>query len=191
MSYVKCLCWSLGHAEQLLFSSVCSKLTVYCWKLQCFFLDHILLIITLTCEFRCHRAGSQLLKNVWTSDKSWDCWWIAFLWLTPAPPPLAVPVALSLCWSYAAIVLYPFFPFTIFLNLEIVVTVLSGREFHKIVYCRISKFSLGQFLDGNQPYDWSGQWIGFWSWKQRGTRKCLNGQWCSGQHTLKNVVSTV
>ena len=38
------------HAEQVLFSSLCWKLTVYCWKLhlQCFFLAH-LLIITLSC----------------------------------------------------------------------------------------------------------------------------------------------
>ena len=42
-------------------SMLCSKLTVYCWKLQCFFLDHlILLLITLTSEFRVHWAGSQL-----------------------------------------------------------------------------------------------------------------------------------
>ena len=30
-SYVKCLCWSLGHAEQLLFSCLCSKVAVYLW----------------------------------------------------------------------------------------------------------------------------------------------------------------
>ena len=29
MPYIKCLCWSLGHAEQLLFSCLCSKVTVY------------------------------------------------------------------------------------------------------------------------------------------------------------------
>ena len=46
------------HAEQLLFSSLCSKITYYCRKLQWFFLDHI--ITTLTCYFRVHRAGSQL-----------------------------------------------------------------------------------------------------------------------------------
>ena len=28
MSYVKCLCWSLGHAEQLLFSCVSSKVSI-------------------------------------------------------------------------------------------------------------------------------------------------------------------
>ena len=48
------------HAEQLLFSSLCSKHTVYCWKLQCFFFLALLLLSTLTCYFRCHRAGSQL-----------------------------------------------------------------------------------------------------------------------------------
>ena len=46
------------HAEQLLFSCLCSKVTVYSRKLQCFFWD--ILIITLTCYFTCHRAGSQL-----------------------------------------------------------------------------------------------------------------------------------
>ena len=29
--------WSLGHAEQLLFSCLCSKVAVYSRKLQCFF----------------------------------------------------------------------------------------------------------------------------------------------------------
>ena len=33
-----CLCWSLGHAEQLLFSCLGWKLSVYRWKWQCFFL---------------------------------------------------------------------------------------------------------------------------------------------------------
>ena len=28
MSYVKCLCWSLGHAEQLLFWCFCSKVSI-------------------------------------------------------------------------------------------------------------------------------------------------------------------
>ena len=46
------------HAEQLLFSCLGSKVTVYSRKLQCFFWDLILSI--LTCYFRCHEAGSQL-----------------------------------------------------------------------------------------------------------------------------------
>ena len=58
------------HAEQLLFSCLSSKLTVYSRKCQCFFFDSSR-TITLPCEFRSHRAGSQL-KNVWTSDKSWE-----------------------------------------------------------------------------------------------------------------------
>ena len=48
------------HAEQVLFSSLCWKLNVYCWKLQCFFLD---LHVTLACEFRVHWAGSQLKRQ--------------------------------------------------------------------------------------------------------------------------------
>ena len=102
MSYVKCLCWSLGHAEQLLFSCLGSKVTLYSRKLQCFFWD-IISSITLTCYWRVHRAGSKLKIrleiisiafpgqlptatcwkrfvwctqcyriNVWTSDKRWE-----------------------------------------------------------------------------------------------------------------------
>ena len=50
---------SSGHAEQLLFSCLGSKVTVYCRKLQWVFFDS-LSSVTLTCEFRNHRAGSQL-----------------------------------------------------------------------------------------------------------------------------------
>ena len=56
--------WSLGHAEQLMFSCLGSKVTVYSRKLQCFFWDIIISSITLSCEFRSlsyHRAGSQLI----------------------------------------------------------------------------------------------------------------------------------
>ena len=55
------------HAEQVLFSSICSKVAIYMWKWQWVFLD----IVTLSCGFRVHWAGSQL-KNVWMSDKSWE-----------------------------------------------------------------------------------------------------------------------
>ena len=46
------------HVEQVLFSCLGSKVTVSSRKLQCFFLDFSL--STLPCEFRSHRAGSQL-----------------------------------------------------------------------------------------------------------------------------------
>ena len=46
------------HAEQLLFWSLCSKVTVYSRKLQCLFWD-ILLLITRTPDIRVHRAGYQ------------------------------------------------------------------------------------------------------------------------------------
>ena len=39
LSYVKCLCWSLGHDEQLLFSCLCSKVTVY----DCLSCCHVML----------------------------------------------------------------------------------------------------------------------------------------------------
>ena len=47
------------HAEQLLFSCLCSKVTVSLRKWQCFFRD-IIHIHTLSCEFRVHRAGFEL-----------------------------------------------------------------------------------------------------------------------------------
>ena len=47
MSHVKCLGWSLGHAEQLLFSCLCSNVAVYGWNWQCFFFDSS---HTLACE---------------------------------------------------------------------------------------------------------------------------------------------
>ena len=48
------------HAEQVLFSSLCSKVAVYRRKLQWFFFDLLLLLTTLSCDFWVHRAGSQL-----------------------------------------------------------------------------------------------------------------------------------
>ena len=56
------------HAEQLLFSSLCSKVAVYSRKMQWFFFDILIILITLTCYFRCHRAGSQLKTIILTSD---------------------------------------------------------------------------------------------------------------------------
>ena len=46
------------HAEQVLFSSLCSKFAVYRRKLQCFFFDHH--HSTPSTDIRVHRAGSQL-----------------------------------------------------------------------------------------------------------------------------------
>ena len=37
LSHVTCLCWSLGHAKQFLFSFLCSNVDVYGWKWQCLF----------------------------------------------------------------------------------------------------------------------------------------------------------
>ena len=55
----RALSWSSGHAEQLLFSCLCSKVSVYRSKCQCFFFD-IIILSTLPCYFTVHRAGSQL-----------------------------------------------------------------------------------------------------------------------------------
>ena len=50
------LSWSSGHAEQLLFSCLGSKVAVYSWKCQWFFLD----VIPPSGDIRVHKAGSQL-----------------------------------------------------------------------------------------------------------------------------------
>ena len=61
MSHVNCLCWSLGHAEQFLFS--CSNVAVYGWKVQCLFFDiTTTTTTTLACEWTNHRVGSQLKR---------------------------------------------------------------------------------------------------------------------------------
>ena len=48
--------WDSGHAEQM-FLCLCSNLTVYRRKWQWFF-------YTLSCEFRVHRAGSQVIIGI-------------------------------------------------------------------------------------------------------------------------------
>ena len=62
-----CQVWSLGHAEQVLFPCLCSKVAVYSWKWQSVFLD-IIIISTLSTDITVSRAGSQL-KIV-----GWYCW---------------------------------------------------------------------------------------------------------------------
>ena len=62
LSHYHTLSFTLSrHAEQLLFSCLGSIVTVYCLQpiIWGFFYIHII-HITLTCYFRCHRAGSQL-----------------------------------------------------------------------------------------------------------------------------------
>ena len=58
------------HAEQLWFSSLCSKFIA---KIAMWFFYILILIITLSCEFRVHRAGSQLknrLNQRWHHSKA-------------------------------------------------------------------------------------------------------------------------
>ena len=64
------------HAEQLLFSCLCSKVTVYSWKWQCFFFDHHShSSITLSCYIRVHRAGSQLkMAILLLVNSKWPEW---------------------------------------------------------------------------------------------------------------------
>ena len=60
------------HAEQVLFSCLGSKVTVYSRKLQWFFLDLTLTtLITLSPDIRVHRAGSQLKSIAIFSNKQW------------------------------------------------------------------------------------------------------------------------
>ena len=68
MSHVKFLGWSLGHAEQFLFSCLCSNVDVCGWKWQCLFFYHS---STLSCEWSNHRAGSQLKSIVIFTYKQW------------------------------------------------------------------------------------------------------------------------
>ena len=51
------------YAEQLLFSCLGSKVAVYSRKLQWIFFCFWDITITRFCEFRSHRAGSQLKTN--------------------------------------------------------------------------------------------------------------------------------
>ena len=53
----------MGHAQQLLFSCLCSKVTIYRRKWQCVFLDLSSHSSTLSSQFRIHWAGSQLNKK--------------------------------------------------------------------------------------------------------------------------------
>ena len=56
MSYVKCLCWSLGDAEQLLFSCLCSKVSI-CNYVTChmshvtFHMSHVRHVLRVTCAW--------------------------------------------------------------------------------------------------------------------------------------------
>ena len=68
------LSWSSGHAEQLLFSCLVSNVTVYTRKLQCFFLD-LLLVSTLSTDIRVSRAGSQLKKSYDHTTKAFFLFW--------------------------------------------------------------------------------------------------------------------
>ena len=61
-SHVKCLCWSLGHADQLLFSCVSSKVIV-CHAVTCHVFLDLITNTTLPCDKTDSRAGSQLIKN--------------------------------------------------------------------------------------------------------------------------------
>ena len=61
------------HADQLLFSCLCSKVTDYKWNWQCVFFDSSS-IITLTYEFRGHRAGSQQkMSECQTKAENQEC----------------------------------------------------------------------------------------------------------------------
>ena len=69
MLYVKCLCWSLGHAEQLLFSCVSSKVSI-CNYVTCHIcMSHVI------CQML-----MLILETCWTifvfmSMLKCCCWW--------------------------------------------------------------------------------------------------------------------
>ena len=64
------------YAQQVLFSSLCSKVAVYSRKLQWIFFDHT--HSTLPCYFRCHRAGSQLKIHFQKCRISFGWEWLPF-----------------------------------------------------------------------------------------------------------------
>ena len=59
MIYFKCLCWSLGHAEQLLFSCLCSKVSI-CNYVTC----HISHVTCHIAHVTCHMSNAYV--------DSWD-----------------------------------------------------------------------------------------------------------------------
>ena len=74
MSYVKCLCWSLGYAEQILFSCLCSKVSI-CNYVTCQILHvtcHMLFVKCLCCSlghaeqqlFSCLCSNVTYMSNV-------------------------------------------------------------------------------------------------------------------------------
>ena len=60
MSYVKCLCWSLGHAEQLLFWCLCSKVSI-CDYVTC----HISHVTCHMSQCACHMSYVKCLCLCW------------------------------------------------------------------------------------------------------------------------------
>ena len=82
MSYAKCLCWPLEHAEQLLFSCLCSKVTNYKWNWH-FFQDYSSKYILL----KTLKNFEKKMSEIWRSCHSfrgyvlvsWDLLFIFFL----------------------------------------------------------------------------------------------------------------
>ena len=86
MLYVKCLCWSLRHAEQLLFSGLCSKVSI-CNYVTChishvrcqmsYVICQMLMLILGTCwttfVFMCKLKSEYLLLCHMSHDKCL-CW---------------------------------------------------------------------------------------------------------------------
>ena len=62
-----------------MFSSLCSKFAIYRLKMQCFFFD--LVVTTLSCDFRVHRAGSQLkMSECQTKAGNLECMNVWMFW---------------------------------------------------------------------------------------------------------------
>ena len=79
MSYVKCLCWSLGHAEQLLFSCLCSKVSI-CNYVTChmshfaFHMSHVICQRKMWRKLLMRRRMLLVTKHGWLG--SWYAYWV-------------------------------------------------------------------------------------------------------------------
>ena len=86
MSYIKCLCWSLGHAEQLLFWSLCSKVSIYNY-VTCR-MSHVL------CQMLMLILGTCWTTFVFMSMLKCRCLWVKMsmliFWQQQEHPPLWV-----------------------------------------------------------------------------------------------------
>ena len=90
-SFVKCLCWSLGHAEQLLFSCARSKVSI-CNYVICHLWHFASEISYVKCLCRSLGHAEQFLFScIWSNLAVYWWKWQWFFWTT-GPLPVSGPV---------------------------------------------------------------------------------------------------